>query len=298
MGDGNSEGLAPRQSLSAEERAEIAALTATCNAAEGLDLKLSVGSPFVTEGETGDYLYNVDGVLAGYCSVSGGGTMPVEVCGMVHPRQRRRGVGHALLAAAREECRRRGKDHLLLLCEEASASGLAFVKGLGAEYRFSEHRLDLDLKNLPPMPPGEERLALRRVGAEAAPAFIRVLAAAFGDPAEVHRPLVMNEIGDPEQWFYLAYLDGEPIATLKVSFWQEEAGTEPRAGIYAFGVLPAYQGRGYGRRVLRGVIDALLAQGHTRLSMEVETANEGALGLYLSCGFRKTTTYGYYRVMV
>jgi ribosomal protein S18 acetylase RimI-like enzyme len=45
------------------------------------------------------------------------------------------------------------------------------------------------------------------------------------------------------------------------------------AGIYAFGVLPAYRGQGIGQETLTEVCLQLLAEGRTRIALEAETTN-------------------------
>lgn len=288
--------------LTMDSLAEVGALMRRCNAHDGLDLKLGADSPLAEdEGLFVHFLYYADGALVGYFSIDGFDAAPLEVCGMVHPEYRRRGIARVLLAAVIEECRRRGNDSFLLLCEDASAAGRAFVATSGAAYRFSEHRLTLDLAALPPVPAPDNHFALRRVYLLETEVYARVLSAVFDgnvDPVDVSQEMD-GDLG----WYYLAYLDQEPIGTIKALFMdygllERDQGPRQRMGIYAFGVLPAFRGRGYGRRMLRGVIDDLLAGGDTLISMEVETGNANALGLYLSCGFKQTTTYGYYEVEV
>ena len=78
----------------------------------------------------------------GYCSLDG--ELEVELCGMVHPDHRRRGIGRALLAKARSECVRRGARRPLLICEEQSPrAGQAFVATVGGLHQFDEHEMDL-----------------------------------------------------------------------------------------------------------------------------------------------------------
>ena len=40
----------------------------------------------------------------------------------------------------------------------------------------------------------------------------------------------------------------------------------------------------------------MLAEGHTRFELDVETENNQALSLYQSCGFHETDVYDYYVV--
>ena len=69
---------------------------------------------------------------------------------------------------------------------------------------------------------------------------------------------------------------------------------EDEALIYNFGILPEYRGRAFGRQMLARTIQELLATGQQRITLEVETANKNALGLYESCGFKESSRYDYY----
>ncbi len=57
------------------------------------------------------------------------------------------------------------------------------------------------------------------------------------------------------------------------------------------GVVPSRRGRGVGRRLLTGLLDAARAEGHDALSLSVEE-NNYALRLYESVGFRPVEKVG------
>jgi len=134
-----------RPHLTDDERNEIATLAALCNAHDGLDLKLSIGLPHPEADQAaGDFLFYADRRLVGYCALDSSNGSPFELCGMVHPTYRRRGIGRALLQAAMAESTQRGSARLLMICEDVSTSGRGFAATAGAVYRFSEYRLELD----------------------------------------------------------------------------------------------------------------------------------------------------------
>ena len=282
--------LAQKRGLSDRERFDVLELAAICNTDEGLELKLNVGAaPGDANAGGNDFLYYADGeggALAGYCALDAGGG--VELCGMVHPEHRRRGIGRRLLTAATDECRRRGVARLLLICERASRSGQAFVRTTAAQYRSAELRMRLDLAAFRAQPPAGARLVLRRAGREDVEPLVRILSASFDDPEDTVRARVARDLPDQGGSFVLARLAGEPVGVLRVV----DAGRA--ANIYAFGVLPAYRGRGLGRQILGATLDALRADGYASAGLEVETENANAAALYRSCGFVETTTYEYY----
>jgi ribosomal protein S18 acetylase RimI-like enzyme len=277
-----------RAALTPDEREQVRRLEAICDAHEGLALKLTTELITTRAGATNNaFLYYADGQLCGYCAIDMNGATEAEICGMVDPAFRRQGVGQALLDSARTEGARRGIRRLLLICEEASASGQRFVAATHAPFLFSEHRLMLG--TLHAGAPRHVDLTVELAGPDAVEEIARIAALAFGDPVELVRARTALDITDPTQRFYLARLAGMPAASLKV--YPSEPAT---AGIYAFGVLPHYRGQGIGRQMLVEVIKRLQAEGRTRILLEVETTNSIAVALYCSCGFEKVTTYGYY----
>src|SRR3954453_911793 len=107
--------LVGRGELTDAELQAVEELRTLCNATDGLKLKLNVDGPPSGAGAADRFLYWAAGRLVGFCSLDG--ESEVEICGMVHPDHRRRGIGHMLLAAALAECRRRAAESALLICE-------------------------------------------------------------------------------------------------------------------------------------------------------------------------------------
>jgi ribosomal protein S18 acetylase RimI-like enzyme len=54
------------------------------------------------------------------------------------------------------------------------------------------------------------------------------------------------------------------------------------------------QGRGIGRAALRQACEQLRADGARRISLDVDVANDRALGLYTSIGLTPVTTEDYF----
>ncbi|HEU0027737.1 MAG TPA: GNAT family N-acetyltransferase, partial [Ktedonobacterales bacterium] len=79
-------------SLTPAESAEVRALKRVCDTAAGLDLKLGWGG--LSDAAT-VFLAWAGDQLVGYCSLDGDGVV-AEICGMVAPDWRRRGLGMRL----------------------------------------------------------------------------------------------------------------------------------------------------------------------------------------------------------
>lgn len=286
-------GLVSAAVVTERQAADIRALERLCNASEGLDLKLGIPTtPQRMSAEARAFLWYTGGALVGYCGLEHWGGSEGELCGMVHPDHRRRGIGKALLAAALGVCGPRGISRLLLVCENASGSGRAFAAAVGARLASSELHMERDASPIAEgSPAADPALMVRPAVVDDVDVVVRVIATAFGDDEAQVRRRVTGEIGDTSQPFYLALLDGRPVGALKIYHSEEETG------IYAFGVLPDEQGRGLGKRILARTVE-MLRGGTSRFALEVDPDNASAIATYRACGFAITTIYGYYALDV
>jgi mycothiol synthase len=283
------QGLIASSTLSEAELRQIRTLRDVCNAREGLRLKLNL-LPGDASQPPSRFLYFDRGTLVGYAALDGGG-FEAELCGMVHPMHRRHGIGRELLEAARAACRRDGVERLLLICEEASRSGQAFVATLAATREFAE--LHQEMATQPGLAPQTPRLIVRQAGDDDADAIAHVVAAAFGGDEQRVRARLTAEMAEPTSRFYVGELGGQVIGSLKVYL---DGNDGKSAGIYAFGILPAHRQHGYGRELLTATVDQLRREGFGHVYLEVDADNEPAQRLYRSVGFSLTTIYVYYAV--
>lgn len=275
--------------LTVENWQEAQRLLAAGNRLEGLDLSIDLEPLVSVSGEIAQYFYYEQGVLLALASLQEG--LEVELSGLVHPERRRRGIGRRFLQEIQAEYRQRGHDYLLLVCDEASASGRAFVTAVGAQYRSAEYRLALDPPTIDRSRPRPEGFQLRPAGAGEASLLVYLQATSFGDPEEETKSHVAQGLRQPNRQYLIGWLGTEPVGLLRLGRYGQVAD------ITAFGVLPAYRGRGYGRQMLLDAIDLFLAEDWPQILIEVATDNQNALGLYQSCGFRITRTYGFYKVL-
>jgi ribosomal protein S18 acetylase RimI-like enzyme len=284
MGHGSRNGIVPVQGLARDELAEVTRLMERCNQYEGLDLPLYLpaAGPQAPDGVC-PFLHYSQGTLTGYLDSDTGN----EACGMVHPEYRRRGIGRALIAAVSEEYRQRGINRWFLICDEASPSGPAFARVVGAQRRMSEYRMEWTGEHTSTARPAPERLVLHPVSALDQDLFLQTVAAAFGDPIAEVRQRYASRLKEPQLRYYLARRDGEPVGTVGLC--------EERNVVYitSLGVIPVHRGLGLGRAILTWVLDLLRGEGVTTIRLEVQTDNQQALSLYRKCGFREQTVYSF-----
>ena len=283
------QGVRAIRRLTAEDRSAIRALAAACRQHEpGLDLPLYRAPARPASGETDNVGYYRDGVLVGLANLTPG--TEIEVQGMVHPAQRRQGIGRALLRVAQREGRQRGASSLVLVCERAAPSGQAFARAVGAVYRDAEHRMELDRgayaqRHAPPM-----TLTIERAGMQDLETLVALRLTSRQGPEDLARAWVARWLRQANQRFYIGRLQGEPVGMLRLSM------DAPAVFVQSFTVRPEHRGRGYGRQILVQALDLLIAEDRAPIMIEVATDNEVALSLYESCGFRPVATYLYYSV--
>jgi mycothiol synthase len=275
--------------LPAQTLAAARDLVARCNAHDATALLLALKPEQPGDDTTPRYfLSHAAGRLIGLAELVG--YREIEGTILVAPEHRRTGLGRALATAAARDLAARGIESWLLVCDEAFPGGIAFAQILGGVRAYFEHRLTLDPALVPATAGHGATLTLRQAGTSDATTIARITAAAFGDPPDDVGSWIATDLARPDRRWFLGVVAGEAVGNLRV------IAIEEGRDITAFGVLPAQQGRGYGRALLSQTIALLRDESAAPINIEVETDNAAALGLYQSCGFAPQHTYGYYRV--
>ncbi|HTX62367.1 MAG TPA: GNAT family N-acetyltransferase [Acidimicrobiales bacterium] len=237
--------------------------------------------------EVNDFFVFDAGILVGFCGMYVFGREP-ELAGAVDPDHRRRGIGSALLGRALGHLARRGRTKVLLVAPDATKAGRRFALAKGATLDHSEHHLELVGPPLgPPEPrPSTAGLRIRPAGGADGSSIVPILQDAFGEGAA--------DAGGtgPDDLAFVAERDGDVVGALRVEL------VGPSAGIYGLAVRPDLRGQGIGRAVLYEVCLEARRRGARSVTLEVETDNDRALGLYTSVGFERRTTEDYFALRV
>ena len=117
--------------------------------------------------------------------------------------------------------------------------------------------------------------------------------ARYGGPDE--SPVDPADFEDPLGRFFVAYLDGAPVAT---GAWRRSSvkalGAEVTAEIKRMYVVPAAQRRGVARRILAHLETTAAAEGIEALVLETGMKQPEAIALYTSSGYEPIPGFGYY----
>ena len=261
---------------------QVLALEEAVNTHDKIDVKAgheSIGQNdyAVYEGET----------LVGYLMLFPYLPNEYEVNALVHPEYRRKGVFTALLETAKQDARVNGCEAFTFVIDRNSTSGKAVLNHLGATYQFSEYNLVLKKAELFLKP---DEVSIREATTEDRPLIIATLSEAFGDPVDVTEN-IYAQIDTADRVTYIGEVDGKPIGVIRALLIGDDA-----ASIHAFGVKAGEQGKGYGTKMLKQMVQQLFRMGRTKVELDVETENKAALEIYKRAGFAENGGYEFYMI--
>ena len=259
-------------------------LAENCNLYESLDY-LHPTTDMTSHGKHFHHYENEK--LTGFLTFPFNGVPEPEAFVIVDPQHRRKGIGRALLDAAKDSCKRRRIQQFLLVSENKSVSGNAFAEALGGKCEYSEYRLRLERE---PPKLAENAVSLRQADDRDVVTLAHLLAESFQDPIENHLERLKRNIHSLTHRFYIASLVEERIGCIGV------VAENRRVYVIAFGVLAQYRGHGYGRQILTQTVNGLMSENWEDILIETEATNRAALSLYKSCGFTETTSYNYFAI--
>jgi ribosomal protein S18 acetylase RimI-like enzyme len=276
--------LVEARGLGPDRLAQVERLAEACRADGRLKLEyptLALRPP----DQVNDVLWLDEDELVGFAGLYRFGFGPVEITGMVHPQARRRGIGRRLLEGALGLPRAKEAALVLLVADRRSAGGLAFAAAGGGQLHHSEHFMTLGDAVRPPV--GDAELTMRPAGAEDTAFVDELMRAEFGVEG-AGEPLPPAVPTAPDRWSRILEVGGERVGALR-----NDQGSDG-GYIAGFVVAAQHRGRGFGRAGLRLAIQEQQAAGVSPISLEVETQNDRALGLYLDAGFETVSTMDYF----
>ncbi|KHF38776.1 GNAT family N-acetyltransferase [Halalkalibacter okhensis] len=261
---------------------EIKQLQHFCEQEEGIELKLNWDLLETRKAaEKSDFFHYEGEQLVGFLALYSFGNK-VEICGMVHPKNRRQGIFTQLLTEALEELKKQSFHSILLNTPANSKSGKAFANKY-SRYSFSEYQMKWEATDLKPT---YDQVSLRPAQADDFDFIIELDAACF--QMEKKEAATMYELGGTSGSVIIDY-EHNKVGKLR---WHEE---KEQSWIYGFAVAPKAQGKGIGREALIQAVLEEVKKGQ-EVFLEVVPENEHALHLYTSCGFRQVSTQDYYEM--
>ncbi|WP_050613729.1 GNAT family N-acetyltransferase [Bacillus testis] len=262
---------------------EIQQLQQECEQYDGIQLKLNIPT-LSSRKEECEILHYGREKLAAFIAFYKFGN-EVEVCGMVHPDYRRKGVFSLLFD--RLMAMIPDGEQILLNAPAGSLSAKKWLEKHRASYEFSE----IQMKWNPLFPleqdGGATPVTLRKAMPKDVPFQMELDALCFGikdaQASDYDGPFKEGSGKDA----YMIGHNGAAVGKIQVSRNKDETW------INGFAIHPDEQGKGIGASALRQTV-SLEAQRQEDLRLEVAVKNERALQLYKRSGFEAYHTQDYY----
>lgn len=270
--------------LTTKQLRDIKALQYLCEADDQITLKLNWDMLQNREAnEKNDFFYYEDEELIAFLGLYGFGNK-AEICGMVKPAYRRKGIFSRLLDEALAICKKRKYREILLNAPAASATAKEFLKTIKCDRTSTEYQMkwsNMDLHE------DIEVIVRPSLSEQDFKTEIQLDISCFNfleDEAVDYNQRIRR---DDKQRFFIIEHEKRSVGKIRISHEESEAW------IYGFAVFPEFQGKGIGRRALRQVIMNEYRNGYD-VFLDVEAKNSNALKLYESCGFRTFQAQEYY----
>jgi ribosomal protein S18 acetylase RimI-like enzyme len=225
------------------------------------------------------------GKLTALLSVFAPGREDIEVNALVHPAYRRRGIFKALLREAIAECSRFGYEKGLFVINEASVPGRAVAAhwGCGTDHAELQMERDLDASESP----RREDIEIITARESDLDELADIGAAAFSMEREFERELLASTIASDNRTEYAVRAGGR-LTALAAAY---EA--EGKMLIFGLGVHPGERRKGYAKALICHIAEVAFRRGIRKLCLDVDEDNEGAIALYESLGFKRTSSTEY-----
>ena len=272
--------------LTKKELNDIKSLQEICEKDGSLQLKLNFDMLETrSDNHKEDFFHYEEGKLVGFLGSYYFGNK-VEICGMVHPGYRRRGIFTKLLDLALEEAKKREVRTILLNAPTESQSAKEFLRNIPCSLTMVEHQMKWHKIELIDDPTIIVRPSFSREDLEAE---IQLDVLCFGLNEKEARQYKLETQDLKADRRLIIETGGKIAGKMRLS---EMNG---KSWIYGFAIFPELQGKGIGRKALSRVVNIENEKGLS-IFLEVEAVNSLALKLYESCGFRSYHSQDYYKV--
>ncbi|MHA0855333.1 GNAT family N-acetyltransferase [Paenibacillus sp. CMAA1364] len=279
--------------LTEQQLEDILSLQHICESTERLTLKLNWDMLRTRQAHVkSDYYHYKGETLIGFLGVYKFGSK-LEICGMVHPDYRRKGIFTFLLKEALQDSVITGFSSLLLNSPAASISGTQFLHGIPCRYESSEYQMKwISTQGRATLSIDEhiqcKQIMIRRAIHNDMDTIIRLDKDGFGMSDQDVLDMYQEITSDGLQNMYMIEYDGKSVGKINVLHLETETW------IYAFTVEQAQRGQGIGQSTLHLIIEQEQSS-EKELWIEVAVDNPIALKLYESCGFATQTKQDYYQ---
>lgn len=212
-----------------------------------------------------------------------------EIYAYTLPEYRQCGIFRNLLEKAQAELINHNIHDILIVCEKGFLHGKEITKKVNAEYEFTEYALKYIQNDNSILKDKLYRAKLCTPTLEDLEELVSMSQLIYEENYEDSKSMILNTLESESRNQYTIMFNNRFIG---IGGANEE---DNEISIFGLGILPEYQGKGFGRELLYQIISDLLKKNHKNITLEVNSNNERAFNLYRSSGFEIKTAFDYYR---
>ncbi|MCA1054460.1 GNAT family N-acetyltransferase [Rossellomorea aquimaris] len=270
--------------LTTKQLHDIKQLQELCEKNEKIKLKLNWDMLQSRESHQDDYFHYEHDELIGYLALYGFGDQ-YELCGMVHPLFRKKGIFKGMFHQALTSLKARDAHSLLINTPGTSSSGKGFAEAIRARYDFTEYEMKWDPRH--PMP-DSGNVSTREMMEDDIPYCIKLDIDCFGQKRSDAEAMLKQTLTETGQRSMMILADGHTVGKIRIQRMEGESY------IYGFAIDPDYQGRGIGKKALSLVVkeESLWTN---QIFLDVAATNSRALKLYEMSGFQTIYSQDYHQ---
>lgn len=235
------------------------------------------------------FTYYKDNKLVSYISLFAPNSNEVEVSAYTLPKYRKKGCFKELLSKVTAEIKKYEVKDLLFVCEPQSLDGVEAVKKIEANYEFSEYLLGYNSESDKAKIEINSELKLIKCEAEDLEKLIETNNIIFNEDYEISKNMVIKSFESETRDQYAALLNNEFIGVVSTNIDDGECS------IFGLGITKEHRGLGNGKAMIKLLLKELERNNIEDIVIEVDSKNEIAYNLYISCGFEPEMTFNYYR---
>lgn len=235
------------------------------------------------------FVYYKDNKLVSYISLFAPNNNEVEVSAYTLPKYRKKGCFKALLSKVVAEINKYEVKDLLFVCEPQSLDGVEVIKKIEAKHEFSEYLLGYNSESDKAKIEVNGELELIKCEEDNLEKLIDINKIIFNEDYETSKSMVIKSFESDKRNQYVAILNDKFIGVVSTNIDDGECS------IFGLGILKEYRGLGNGKAMVKLLLKELEKNNIEDIVIEVDSKNEIAYNLYISCGFEAEMTFDYYR---
>lgn len=212
-----------------------------------------------------------------------------EISAYTLPEYRQKGYFKKLLSKAEAEMQKYNVSDILFVCESQSQSARKAIEKMKAKYDFTEYLLKYNNLNIQSIDLPINSLNLFKADLNDTETLINMSMEIFQDSYEDAESFVKKTFNSDVRQQFIASVNNKAVGMCAVNYEEEETS------IFGLGILPEYQGKGYGKQMLILLLENISDENQKDIFIEVDSTNDRAFNLYKNSGFETEVAFQYYR---